>query len=154
VCPFHVKHCGSLVSRQNLTGNETSPLSINITGLPAGEVCLIKVYSKCGGPSVSINGNVSSSLTFERLDMEDADEVNSTLAQTGRALKSEKDKDKNTPNSTEAKKANGTATNKPRDTKVKNSDSKNNTHSSEDVIKQVCTLAAVKNKECSKFNKG
>ncbi len=84
--------------------------------------------------------------------MEDADEKNSTLASSGRGLKSESDKDKNTANSTETKKANGTGSNKPRDTKSKDSSSK--TFSSNDVLKQVCSLLDVKNLKCTKFNNG
>jgi hypothetical protein len=121
-----------------LTGNETVPINITISNLPAGEVCLFKIYSKCDGPTVKINGNASTSLTFERLDMEDADEKNSTLARSGRGLRAESDKDKNTANSTSAKKNNGTGSNKPRNTKVKDSASK--TLSSSDVLKQVCSL--------------
>ena len=112
------------------------------------------MFSKCDGPSVNVNGNASTSLTFERLDMEDSDEKNATLAKSGRGLRAFSDKDRNTPNSTDAKNSNGTATNKPRNTKTKSSNGNNNTRSSDDVTKTICSLIDVKNLNCNKYNNG
>jgi hypothetical protein len=143
VCPFDVRVCGAQKSRKDLTGDETTPVKITVTDLPAGEVCLYKVYAKCDGPTVKIDGEASSDLKIERVDMEDKDEKNATLAKTGTGKRvlayATSDKGTNKPNSKAAKEADGTTTNKPRNTNVTSAKS-TDTFSKDDVTKQVCTM--------------